>query len=160
MFNRRYLPPVNTGVSKLPYIVANRLVNQLIPNNITTRVIFNNIVRNDASYFSLNTGTGTLTILNTGLYAFTFDNIWAASALGIRLSQILINDTGNLYTYWSEFTQLGLINTGNGQVSCLQLITFVNATVDFQVYQNTGAALNVGNGNINLQFTVTRLSDY
>jgi len=160
MFNRRYLPPVSSGgsSSKLPYIYANRVTNQSIPNNSYTQIIFNNLISNDASYFSLNIATGLVTILQTGVYNFTLNTVWSASAVGIRQNVANLTESATLYQFFSDMVPANL-TIGLNTLSFLFKCNVINDTIGFFCYQNTGAALNLGTGNVALMFTIIRLSD-
>lgn len=68
---------------------------QTISNNSLTTVVLNSIIREDdtGGDFTMNTGTGILTINATGWYDISAGVVWTSNSTGERLTRILVDST-------------------------------------------------------------------
>lgn len=154
MFNRReYLPPVN---NILPYCRGYLSVNQLIPTGVQTTIIFDTIVHQDDIY-SLNTVTGVITVSEDGIYLATLVTICAAGAVGERDNIINYND--GVAVVIRNIVSAALGNIGTRIFSTALIPMDVNGTIQFQYFQNQGAALNLNGGANQTFFTLLKMSD-
>ena len=115
----------------------NLSVDQSIPNNSATTVIWNN--KNFDSHAGMNTSTGIYTIPVSGYYTFKIGQRWASNATGIRYVSTLITGTSS-----SLGTTYNVFNTNTDFVNNSASDTlYFNAgdTIAIQAFQSSGVAL-------------------
>lgn len=128
---------------------------QSIPNNTSTTVVFNT-VHGTGNAGTLNTGTGVFTITEEGLYLVGATVVFAGNGTGRR--EMNINHSGSIIGN-DDDSPAG--TTADRALSAVALNLFsVNDTIDVDVFQNSGAALNINGGAYvgnNSRFWIVRL---
>lgn len=131
---------------------------QSIPNLTLTSVLWDAPTIIDSTFYNYNVGTGLLTLLSSGWYVITFNVFWVFNTAGFRVNQISLADSV-LRVYNSSYSSATpiIINDQN-TLTVLTRSDLPNATILFNVLQNSGAALNFG-GNVNAEVNINKLQD-
>ena len=116
-----------------------RSTTQSISNSTNTTVIFSNVLNDTHAAFNSTTGQYLAPV--SGYYSVSACVDWAASATNARTLLVLVGG--------STFTILNYVNAPSGATSCIQsgtAVVYANAgqTIEVQVNQTSGGALNIG----------------
>lgn len=131
--------------------------NQVITTGVTplTTIIFNGTIFTDATYYTLNTGTGVLTFNITGHYSIMAHAEFASNATGRRILEI--NQHGSVSYLVGNDIRIAV----SGDHTPLHAAGFANIvagdTLDANVFQNSGGNLNLLTGDNYTSLHVTKI---
>lgn len=126
-------------------IMASLNALQSVPNGTDHTVVWNVINYSSGSDISFVPGGTTFTVLKTGIYEISYQLSWANTTTGNRQNRVKVPFS---YICSSQIFQ-GSINTESANSSIIPLNA--NDTIFVQCSQDSGAALNLGTGNVNFQ---------
>lgn len=132
---------IGNAAGRRPSLRAHMAAAQSIPNSTTTTVKFDTNDEDTDSAYS--TTTGVFTCVTAGLYLFVVHMAFAANATGTRTHSLL--STGAPTQAVPAIVSAAVDGTGHGNAVLLTRLT-VGQTVQFQVAQTSGGALNTATG--------------
>lgn len=136
-----------------PTVVARRVANQSIPDNVSTFITFDTQEFDNCSGYAA--PSTTITIPSLGVYSIVATGSFAINATGVRFLDIIVN--GNRESGSYHFT------AGSGTPAALSASLLKRCTagdtIQVSVYQNSGGALNLfGSGWFAARLGVTKVA--
>ena len=120
---------------------------QSIPNNAGTAVKFETAVTDGIPY---NNTTGVFTIGRAGRYQINASVTWTPNGTGVRLGYIMVNGTNRMRL------QNPTTTASNASMTLSKgIVLAVNDLVFVQVFQTSGAGLNLDNTNRSTSFDIS-----
>ena len=142
--------------TRVEAIKVNRATAQSIPNNTTTTIIFNNVVKQ--THGSFNATTGVYTVNSAGWFEVAANIEFTGSASGARQLNVLLTGTGALGGGALTYTPNSSAS-GNFMNGATKVFVPTGGTISFSVFQSSGGALNIiGSGSSYNHASISKIS--